>query len=77
MGGLFRAPRPAVVEPQPPPSPAVPPPAPAPEQAAETARERTRQRSRQGIAGTIATSPRGLLEPAAPFLTQRRSLLGE
>lgn len=78
MGGLFRAPRPPVVVPPPAPPPqvaAAPPPAPA--AVAEGAREETGRRRRQGLAGTILTSERGVLDPATPFAAQRRSLLGE
>jgi hypothetical protein len=73
MGGLFRAPKPQVV-----PSPA-PPPSPTPfstEVTAEAARIENRQRSRQGLAGTIATSERGVLAPL-PLALGRKSLLGE
>lgn len=73
MGGLFRAPKPTVV-----PSPA-PPPSPAPvstEVTAEAARIENRQRARQGLAGTIATSARGVLAPL-PLTLHRKSLLGE
>jgi hypothetical protein len=84
MGGLFRAPKPAVV----------PPPAPDPaaqqqqqqqqqaesraaaEQAAEASRLDARRRMRQGIAGTIATSARGALD-TLPIQVSRKSLLGE
>jgi hypothetical protein len=44
---------------------------------AEEARQETAARRRQGLAGTIATSARGVLDPVAPFAAQRRSLLGE
>lgn len=78
MGGLFRAPRPVVVEPPaPPPQAAPPPPAPAPATVAEASREESRRRTRQGLQGTIATSARGVLEPVSAFAAQRRSLLGE
>ena len=78
MAGLFRAPKPVVV---PPPQPtALPPAAPDPvvasAQAAETARTESRAAARGGIAGTIATSPRGVLTPL-PFTLTRKSLLGE
>jgi len=45
-------------------------------QAAETARTESRAAARGGIAGTIATSPRGVLTPL-PFTLTRKSLLGE
>jgi hypothetical protein len=82
MGGIFRAPKPTVIE------------APAPQVQAETvaqtaaqtaaavedagraARAAAVERARRGIAGTIATSPRGVLDPL-PFAAQRKTLLGE
>jgi hypothetical protein len=82
MGGIFRAPRPVVIE------------APAPEVQAETvaqtaaqtaaavddagraARVAAVERARRGIAGTIATSARGVLDPL-PLTPQRKTLLGE
>lgn len=75
MGGLFRTPKPVVVE-APPPAPAAAaiPAAPAPEAVAEQARTESRARARGGIAGTIATAPAGVL---APIAVARRSLLGE
>lgn len=75
MAGLFRAPKPVVVPPQ----PAPPTPEPAPvsaTQAAEVARTESRASARQGIQGTIATSARGVLTPLPMALT-RKSLLGE
>jgi hypothetical protein len=72
MGGLFSAPKPVVV---PPPQPAViAPPAPAPVQAAEAVRVEARNRVSGGMAGTIATSARGVLT-SLPLT--RKSLLGE
>ncbi|MDO9708696.1 hypothetical protein [Paracraurococcus lichenis] len=73
MGGLFRAPKPVVVPPPPAPDPA--PAAPPPEQQGQEARAEARARAARGLAGTIATSARGVLDPipAAP----RKSLLGE
>lgn len=76
MAGLFRAPKPVVV----PPEPIAPPPqqqtsqAAATAQAAETAR--SENRARNGLAGTIATSARGVLTPL-PLALTRKSLLGE
>lgn len=82
MGGLFRAPQPVVIE---------APPAPvqqqsvaqaeaatteAAETAARTERVQATTRARRGIAGTIATSPRGVLEPM-PIFAIRKTLLGE
>ena len=75
MAGLFRAPKPVVVPPQP-----VAAPAPAPAEPAQAAAEETRISSRaaarQGLAGTIATSARGVLTPL-PITLTRKSLLGE
>lgn len=79
MAALFRVPKPVVV------APPAPPPAPA---AAETAaagardteaeaqRVEGRARARGGVAGTIATSARGVLAEL-PFAASRKSLLGE
>ncbi len=79
MGGMFSAPKPKIVPaPQPPaaPEPAV---AAAPEAAAQAAgaeaRAENRARAARGIAGTVATSSRGVLEQL-PGLA-RKSLLGE
>jgi hypothetical protein len=74
MAGLFRAPKPVVVPP--PPAAAAAPAAAEPAQAAETTRIGSRNAARQGIAGTIATSPRGVLAPL-PIALTRKSLLGE
>ncbi|WP_159996652.1 hypothetical protein [Roseomonas sp. 18066] len=89
MGGLFRAPKPVVVVPT---ATADPTPAAAtsPEAAAQTARADSQQRARRGLAGTIATSARGVMEeaPAAPvpalapglapgLAGGRKTLLGE
>lgn len=78
MAGLFRAPKPVVVPPQPTPAPATPPPelALAASQATEAARIEARSTARQGIAGTIATSARGVMAPI-PLAVTRKSLLGE
>lgn len=78
MAGLFRAPKPVVVPPQPAtaPAPATPEPAQAAAQAAEATRIASRAGARQGIAGTIATSARGVLAPLPVTLT-RKNLLGE
>lgn len=77
MGGLFRAPKPAVVAP-----PAAPatttndPPQPAVDTAAAS-RAEARGRAARGMAGTIVTSGRGLLGARADFAATRKSLLGE
>ncbi|EFH13244.1 hypothetical protein [Teichococcus cervicalis] len=75
MGGLFRAPKPVVVRTEPVPAS---PPAPSPEAVAQTARLESQDRARRGLAGTIATSARGVLEPLPPGLAgSRKTLLGE
>lgn len=77
MGGLFKAPKPAIV--QPPPAPA---PAPvvatalaAPDQAASQQRIAAQDMARQGLQGLIATSPLGVFAPLA--VPPRKTLLGE
>ncbi|MEI6158824.1 MAG: hypothetical protein WCP77_03225 [Roseococcus sp.] len=76
MAGLFRAPKPVVVPPQPAPAPTAAEPASVSAQAAEAARVENRATARQGIGGTIATSARGVLAPL-PIALTRKSLLGE
>ena len=44
--------------------------------AADEARLQARDRARRGLAGTIATSARGVLDPAPAFAV-RKNLLGE
>jgi uncharacterized protein with von Willebrand factor type A (vWA) domain len=44
--------------------------------AAEAARRKSLERARRGLAGTIATSARGVLDPV-PGIAQRKNLLGE
>ncbi len=44
--------------------------------AAEAARQKALDRARRGLAGTIATSARGVLDPAPAFAV-RKNLLGE
>lgn len=74
MGGLLRAPAP-------PPAPPAPP-APAPgagavaEDAARARRRAAIEARRRGLAGTVATSWRGVLADALPP-PSRKSLLGE
>lgn len=46
------------------------------EDAEREARLRALERARRGLAGTITTSARGVLDPAPDFAT-RKSLLGE
>jgi hypothetical protein len=46
------------------------------EDTARQARLRALERARQGLAGTIATSARGVLDPA-PSFAARKTLLGE
>lgn len=78
MGGLLKAPKP-----QPAPAAAAPDPAPAAEATATAAETATREaqarateRARRSLAGTIVTSPRGVLDPA-PAFAARKTLLGE
>ncbi len=72
MGGLIKAPKPvAIVASEPPPVAVASP----PDQAATQARAASTARARSGLAGTIATSARGVLEPAP--VAPRKSLLGE
>lgn len=78
MAGLFRAPKPVVVAPQSAATSATTSAqsAASTDQASETARIEGRATSRQGLAGTIATSARGVLAPV-PLAVTRKSLLGE
>ncbi|MGG5810492.1 hypothetical protein [Falsiroseomonas sp. CW058] len=82
MGGLFKAPKPVVVEPTPVETrvETVAETAAKTEAVAEDAQRATRvkavERARRGLGGTIATSPRGVLDPLPAFAT-RKSLLGE
>jgi hypothetical protein len=74
MGGLFRAPKPVIVQaPAPPPLP----PTLTPEEAGQEARAAARARLGRGLAGTIATSARGVLTPPAPPAGARKTLLGD
>jgi len=79
MGGMFSAPKPKIVAPpQPAPEPAAvaaASEAAAAQAAGEQARAENRARAPRGIAGTVATSSRGVLEQL-PGLA-RKSLLGE
>jgi hypothetical protein len=70
MGGFFSSPSVASVAPLP-----APPPPPDPTAAATQERLDAIERNRRGLYGTIATSDKGLLQPAAA--TQGKSLLGE
>ena len=75
MGGLFRAPKPVIVPSAPTTAPAA---TPTPEEAASRARTEARARASRGLAGTIATSPRGVLDPLPALgAASRKSLLGE
>jgi len=82
MGGLFRAPKPVVVEPTPEPvraesaAEAAARSEAAAEEAERAARLRAVERARRGLAGTVVTSARGVLDPLPAFAT-RKSLLGE
>ncbi|WP_439598960.1 hypothetical protein [Falsiroseomonas sp.] len=81
MGGLLKAPKPAVsapdtnaaVETAAAKSAATEATA---EETAREARQRALNRARRGLAGTIATSARGVLDPA-PAFAARKNLLGE
>ncbi|ONG55752.1 hypothetical protein BKE38_08785 [Pseudoroseomonas deserti] len=87
MGGLFRAPKPVVVAPTATADPTPVVASPSPEAAAQTARADNQLRARRGLAGTIATSARGVLEEKPPAATApalapglagaRKTLLGE
>jgi hypothetical protein len=77
MGGLFKAPKPVVVTAsEPAATPAVTPAAVA--ATAQAARVENQERARRGLAGTIATSDRGVLaEAPRPAAGSRKTLLGE
>jgi hypothetical protein len=79
MGGLFSAPKPKIAAAPEPAAPAAPEAAAAIEAAAQAAgaeaRAENRARAGRGVAGTVATSSRGVLEQL-PGLA-RKSLLGE
>jgi len=79
MGGLFRAPKPTIVQPAPvaAPTPTVAPPSPTAEQAGQQARAAAQTMAQSGIEGTIATSPTGVLTPLSAVAGARKSLLGE
>lgn len=76
MAGLFRAPKPVVIPPPEPPPQTEAASAVSRDTEAEAARIQSRARARGGIAGTVATSARGVLA-AVPFAATRKSLLGE
>lgn len=79
MAGLFRAPKPVVVPsptPQPTSAETATVAAASHDAEAEAARIENRAHARGGIAGTVATSARGVLAPA-PIAATRKSLLGE
>jgi hypothetical protein len=77
MGGMFKAPKPTVVTAAEP----VAAPAATPASvtaAAQTARLENQDRGRRGLAGTVATSDRGVLEAAPRAVANaRKTLLGE
>jgi hypothetical protein len=78
MGGLLKAPKPVVVTASP--APAAPPATATPAAVAATAqaaRLENQDRARRGLAGTIATSERGVLAAAVPLAAPRKTLLGE
>lgn len=72
----MKAPKPVVVTASPPPAaPATAAPA-AVAATAQAARLENQDRAQRGLAGTIATSDRGVLSPA-PLAGARKTLLGE
>lgn len=78
MGGLFKAPKPVIV--QPPAAPALAPAVAAaaattPDLAASQQRIAAQDMAQRGVAGLIATSPLGVLNPAQ--VLPRNTLLGE
>jgi hypothetical protein len=76
MGGLFRAPAPPPAA-SPAPQPAAQPASRSPAEDEERARRiAALEARRRGMAGTVATSWRGVLADALPQ-TSRKSLLGE
>ena len=81
MGGLFRAPKPAAIEPPSAPAQAenvaesAPETAAAAEEAGRAARLKAVERARRGLAGTVVTGGRGVLDPMPAFA--RKTLLGE
>ncbi|MBW6400999.1 hypothetical protein KPL78_24280 [Roseomonas sp. HJA6] len=77
MGGLFRAPKPVVVAPPAAAATTTTDPAQAAEETAAASRAEARSRATRGLAGTIATSARGLLDARPDFAATRKSLLGE
>lgn len=82
MGGLLRAPKPtaaAVAQPAPTVAAAAPVETlPAAAQAATVAREEARGRAKRGLAGTIATTDRGVLGMVAALpVGSRKTLLGQ
>lgn len=79
MGGLFRAPKPVVIPAPQAPETAAPvvEPQQAAEETAAASRTESRERARRGLAGTIATSARGVLDARPDFAATRKSLLGE
>lgn len=75
MGGLFRAPAPPAAPPAPQPA-AQSASQPSPEDEERARRIAALEARRRGMAGTVATSWRGVLADALPP-TNRKSLLGE
>ncbi|WP_439579041.1 hypothetical protein [Elioraea sp.] len=75
MGGLFRAPTPPATPPAPQPAAQAAPAAPS-EDELRARRVAALEGRRRGMAGTVATSWRGVLADALPP-TGRKSLLGE
>ncbi|UFN47957.1 hypothetical protein LPC08_18350 [Roseomonas sp. OT10] len=75
MGGLFRAPKPVTL---PVAQTATTVPVATAASAAPAPAEAPRERARRGVAGTIATSDRGVVTPLSSLpLAGRKTLLGE
>jgi hypothetical protein len=77
MGGLFKAPKPVIVQPPQAPAPAAVVTAATadPDQAASQQRIQAQEMAKRGMQGLIATSPSGVLDPASTL--PRKTLLGE
>ncbi len=76
MGGMLKAPKPTVVTAAEPVATSAASAASVAE-VAQTARLENQDRARRGLAGTIATSERGVLEAAPRLAASRKTLLGE
>ncbi|MBE9607678.1 hypothetical protein IAI18_22630 [Acetobacteraceae bacterium H6797] len=74
MGGLFSSPKPVAVATTPDTTTSAETSA---TEAAATARAEARERARLGVAGTINTSARGVLDAIPALAGNRKTLLGE